>query len=149
MHKFYLNLYIYAIFVRRKGMYLRTYDSFKSENRQKIGFANPQRKVRKSNKLFKSPNLRICDLRNLFADRPTLKFRQICQNHLNTTKCKDEKLTGWSEYFGEAASPSLPVVSPPTFTLLGLRINGQSHAIILVKFLLFCVLYSSLQNALI
>jgi hypothetical protein len=30
------------------------------------------RKVRKSNKLFKSVILRICDLRNLFADRPPL-----------------------------------------------------------------------------
>jgi hypothetical protein len=30
------------------------------------------RKVGKSNKLFKSANLRICDLPNLFADRPPL-----------------------------------------------------------------------------
>jgi hypothetical protein len=27
------------------------------------------RKVRKSNKIFKSANLQICDLQNLFADR--------------------------------------------------------------------------------
>ncbi len=31
------------------------------------------RRVRKSNKLFKSENLRICDLRNFIADRPPLK----------------------------------------------------------------------------
>jgi hypothetical protein len=82
-------------------MYLRTVESFMSANRKKIGFANPQRvtfaegpqirkgshlrKVRKTNKVFSSTNLRICDLRNLFADRPTLKLRQICRNHLNTT----------------------------------------------------------------
>jgi hypothetical protein len=30
------------------------------------------RKARKSNKLFMSANLWICDLRNLFADRQTL-----------------------------------------------------------------------------
>jgi hypothetical protein len=29
-------------------------------------------KVRKSNKLYKSASLQICDLRNLFADRPPL-----------------------------------------------------------------------------
>jgi hypothetical protein len=32
------------------------------------------RKVRKLNKLFKPANLWICDLRNLFADRPALLF---------------------------------------------------------------------------
>jgi hypothetical protein len=36
--------------------------------------ANPKlphlRKIRKYNKFFKSENLRICDLRNLFAERP-------------------------------------------------------------------------------
>jgi hypothetical protein len=30
--------------------------------------------VRKSNKLYKSANFRICDLRNLFADSPPLKI---------------------------------------------------------------------------
>jgi hypothetical protein len=41
---------------------------------KKIGSANHKvphlRKVRKSNTLFKSANLRICNLLNLFADRP-------------------------------------------------------------------------------
>jgi hypothetical protein len=32
------------------------------------------RKVRKSNKLFKSANLRICDLRNLFTNRSPLQM---------------------------------------------------------------------------
>jgi len=48
--------------------------------------ANPQsvilRKVHKSNKLLNSANLRICDLRNLFADRPPLlaKYCYLCSS---------------------------------------------------------------------
>ncbi len=34
-------------------------------------------KVSKSNKLFKSANLRVCDLRNLLADRPHLVTKSI------------------------------------------------------------------------
>jgi hypothetical protein len=37
------------------------------------------RKVRKSNKLFQSANFRICQMRNLFADRPPLQKEQIWQ----------------------------------------------------------------------
>jgi hypothetical protein len=32
------------------------------------------RKVRKCNKFCQSANLRLCNLRNLFADRPPLNF---------------------------------------------------------------------------
>jgi hypothetical protein len=38
--------------------------------RKQIRKVSQFRKVRKSNKLFKSTNLRICNLRKLFADRP-------------------------------------------------------------------------------
>jgi hypothetical protein len=58
---------LYAIFVRTKSMYLRTCKSFKSENDKKDWISKPEvrkvldlRKVRKSNKLFMSANLRIC-----------------------------------------------------------------------------------------
>jgi hypothetical protein len=61
-------------------MYLRTCGSFKSTNYKKLGGKSQIRKVthlqkiRKSNNLFKSANLRICYLRNLFAGRlPLLK----------------------------------------------------------------------------
>jgi len=60
-------------------MYFQTCESFKSVNHKKDWVHKSQirkvphlRKVRKSNKLLKSPNLRICDLRNLFANRPPL-----------------------------------------------------------------------------
>ncbi len=60
-------------------MYLRTRGSFKSANHQNNWVRKSQirsvshfRKVRKSNKLFNDTNLRICSLRNLFADRPPL-----------------------------------------------------------------------------
>ena len=64
-------------------MYLRTCGSFKSANRKKdcvrksqIHKASHLRKVRKSNKLFKSANLRICDFRNLYADRPAFPIQR-------------------------------------------------------------------------
>jgi hypothetical protein len=57
-------------------MYLRSCGSFRSANHKKDWVRKSQiykvlhlRKVRKSNKLFKSAILRICDLRNLFVDR--------------------------------------------------------------------------------
>jgi hypothetical protein len=53
-------------------MYLGTCRSFESANHKKIGSTNRKirkvshfRKVRKSNKLFKPANLRICGMRNL------------------------------------------------------------------------------------
>jgi hypothetical protein len=42
------------------------------ENPQRVTFA-----VRKSNKLLKSASLRICDLRNLFADGPALQTKDL------------------------------------------------------------------------
>jgi hypothetical protein len=79
---------VYAIFVRTNRMYLRTCGSYKSANHKKDSARKSQihkvphlRNVRKSNKLFKSAHLRICDLRNLFADRPPLVFFYwICTN---------------------------------------------------------------------
>jgi hypothetical protein len=72
MYKFeYFKCYI----VRRKSKYLRTCGNFKSANHKEIRSVNAVshlRMVRKSNKLFKTANLRICDLRNLLADRPPL-----------------------------------------------------------------------------
>jgi hypothetical protein len=65
-------------------MYNRTYGSFKSANQKKDWVRKSQirkvsylRKFRKSSKLFKSANLRLCDLRNLLADRHPLKMRQV------------------------------------------------------------------------
>jgi hypothetical protein len=64
---------LYAIFVRRRIMYLRTYQNFQSANHKKDWIHKSQihrvshlRKFRISNKLFMSANLR-----NLFADPPT------------------------------------------------------------------------------
>jgi hypothetical protein len=54
-------------------MYLRTCGSLSPQITKKTGSANRKsamphiRKVRKSNKLFKSANLRICDLQNLYS----------------------------------------------------------------------------------
>ncbi len=66
---------IYAIFVRIKSVPY----NFKLAKQQKFKISKSQkRQVRKSqkrkvsNKLFKSANLKICNLRNLFADRPPL-----------------------------------------------------------------------------
>jgi hypothetical protein len=59
-------------------MYLRTCGSFKSTNRKKrMGpqMANPQRVTFAEGPqilVIKSANFRICDLRNLLADRPAL-----------------------------------------------------------------------------
>jgi hypothetical protein len=59
-------------------MHLRTCGSVKSAHHKKLG---PQITIprsatfsegREANKLFKSANLRICDLWNLFVDRPPL-----------------------------------------------------------------------------
>jgi hypothetical protein len=50
-------------------MYLQTCGRFKSANRKTVSHL---RKVRKPYNLFKPANLRICELRNLFADRPHL-----------------------------------------------------------------------------
>jgi hypothetical protein len=59
-------------------MYLLTYESVESANHKKTVSANSRvshmRQVCKSNKLFKSPNLQICNLRNLFADRSPLLY---------------------------------------------------------------------------
>jgi len=45
--------------------------------KSKIRKVTHLRKVRKSDKLYKPAQLRICDLRNLFADRPSLAFAYI------------------------------------------------------------------------
>ncbi len=49
------------------------------------------RKVRISNKLFKSANLQFCDLRSFFADRPSLPvtelfYRDISRNMMRSTR---------------------------------------------------------------
>jgi hypothetical protein len=79
-----------AVFVRRNNMYLRTCGGLSPQITKKIGSA-----IRNSVKshicgrstnltnLFKSENLRICDLRNLFADRPPLL---MCLQPLNSLK---------------------------------------------------------------
>jgi hypothetical protein len=65
-------------------MYLWPLGSFKSASYQNDLVRKSQirelpclRKVYKSNKLFESKNLRICDLQELFADSPPLLFRNI------------------------------------------------------------------------
>jgi hypothetical protein len=62
-------------------MYLRSCGSYKSESHKKIYVLKSKNrkeqdllKVRKSYKLFKSANVRLCDSRNFFADRPPLLF---------------------------------------------------------------------------
>ncbi len=58
-----------------KVIYLRTCGSFKSANHKKLGpqKANPQRVTfAEGPQILKSTNLRICDMRNLFTDPPTL-----------------------------------------------------------------------------
>ena len=66
-------------------MYLRTCVSIKSPNRKSAHL----RKVRKSNKLFKSAHLRICNLRNLFADDPSLLFTLVRKSSAERTSCLD------------------------------------------------------------
>ncbi len=74
------------IFLRREMMYLRICGSKSTKigpaNSKKIGFANPQIATLAKSPLikdiFQSANLRICDLRNLFLDRPPLAF-SVCQ----------------------------------------------------------------------
>jgi hypothetical protein len=63
-------------------MYLRTCGSVKSANHKKIESVNCKSahlwKVCKSNKLFKSANFLLCDMRNLFADRPPFIANTEC-----------------------------------------------------------------------
>jgi hypothetical protein len=68
-----------SIFVRGIASVLRICGGFKSANKTWVRKAQIRklpylRKARKSNKLGKSANIRICDLRNLFADRPPKLF---------------------------------------------------------------------------
>jgi hypothetical protein len=85
-----------SIFVRRKSNYFRTSGSLKSA--KNLGSANRKstnyksgnhknigsqirnvphlRNLRKYNKLFRSANVRICNLRNLFADCPSLTLER-------------------------------------------------------------------------
>jgi hypothetical protein len=63
--------------IRRKSMQLRTWENFKSANHKKYRVCKLHihkvlhlRTVCASNKLFKSAYLRICYMRNFFADRP-------------------------------------------------------------------------------
>ncbi len=65
-----LLYHICQIFVRRKSKPF-TKDWVRKSQIRKVSHL---RNVCKSNKLFKSANLRICDLRNLPADRPHLHF---------------------------------------------------------------------------
>jgi hypothetical protein len=57
-------------------MYFRAGGSFKPQitkswiRKSQIRIGSHLQQDRKSNKLFKSASLQICDLRNLFADRP-------------------------------------------------------------------------------
>jgi hypothetical protein len=56
-------------------MHLRTCGSLSPQiwvRKSQIRKVPHTRKVRQNNKLFKSANLRICYLRNLFVDRPPL-----------------------------------------------------------------------------
>jgi hypothetical protein len=73
---------LYAIFVRRKVCICGLAKILSSQITKKIGSANRKvshlRKVRESNKLFRSASLRICDLRNLVEDRPP--FRTHCRS---------------------------------------------------------------------
>jgi hypothetical protein len=80
---------MYAIFEGRKSMHLRTCGSVKSAYHKILApqIIIPQSATflegRKANKLFKSANLRICDLWNLFVDHPpwyniTLHLQLMC-----------------------------------------------------------------------
>jgi hypothetical protein len=62
-------------------MYLRTFGSLQitkkdGVRKSQIRKVSHLRKFRKCNKLFHSASLLIYDLRNLFANRPPLLFRQ-------------------------------------------------------------------------
>jgi hypothetical protein len=66
---------------KKLGLANRKSTSYKYANGKKDWVRTSQirkvphlRKVRKSNKLYKPAKLRICDLRNLFSDRPPLEF---------------------------------------------------------------------------
>ncbi len=66
---------------------LLTCESFKSANHKKIVLKIAHLwKVCKSIKFFKSENLRICDLRNLFAEHPPLMHLQFCRNIISFTR---------------------------------------------------------------
>ncbi len=66
----------------------------KAQKRLAPQIENPQNAtVRKPNKLFKCTNLRICDLRNLFADQPTLLFtRTFIDNTFSRMSAELQKL---------------------------------------------------------
>jgi hypothetical protein len=70
---------LYAIFVRRKSRYLRKFPACKSQKdwvrKLQMHKVSHLRTVRKSNKVH---NLRVCDSRNLFADRPPLTMSNSC-----------------------------------------------------------------------
>ncbi len=70
-----LILAFYTIFVRRKSLCLWNCVSFKSVNHKQVQIRKVShlRKVRKSNKLYKFPNMPICDLRNLIAWPPSFE----------------------------------------------------------------------------
>ncbi len=59
-----------ATFLMTRSMYLRKSADHKKDwaRKSQIRKVLHLRKLRKSNQLYKSANLRICDLRNLFAD---------------------------------------------------------------------------------
>jgi hypothetical protein len=100
---FYLHKYIFrlrnaiSLYLKTvpKIMYLRICGSFnsvkiigfancKSANRKKYVFRKLQHllKIRKSMKIYFRPaNLRFCDLRNLFSDRPPLLFSKTAIIH--------------------------------------------------------------------
>ncbi len=91
-----------------KSKYLLTFGRF--ESAEKLGSANPKstnykssnhkigsakvphlRLVCKSTKLLKSANLRICDFRNLFANRPPSHF----DKHEEMVKCTSLFFRKW------------------------------------------------------
>ncbi len=73
------RFFLFRTNCNEKKYVLWTCGSFKSANhknwvrKSKIRKMPHLRMVQKSNKLFKSANLRICDLRNLIAERPSLE----------------------------------------------------------------------------
>jgi hypothetical protein len=101
-------------------MYLPACGSFKSANHKKDWVCKSQmiklphlRKVHKSNKLMKSVNLRIRDLRNLFADRPPLQrvFEYATRVNLlssgtgNGLRLREKQW--WQDHHGMAARGNL------------------------------------------
>jgi hypothetical protein len=89
--------------------YFRTCGSFQSANHKKdwvqlqIRKVPHLRKVCKSNKIFKTPQLGLCDLRNLFADHPTLtsafvdkvNVRGFCPLILQLSSCRRKDNVEW------------------------------------------------------